>query len=321
MVIVKGPRKHAPSPLTLATHGLGFIKSSVDLLSDDDPSEQQSREVVVLLAVGVELLLKSRLLSEHWSLVFEDVDSARESNLIDGKLKSVGPEDCLNRLRYICGEKISTDTEDRFKKFWEFRNRVVHFADRKLSAASLRSQAHLVLSELVDLTTRQDFVPSEVAPRLDELRRALMSMTSYVELRRQALEDALHQAGDASFYCTSCDQRAFVMQEGSGVCLFCRLDYDHYSEIASLHLEREHGYSWHDPRADGAIAHCLACEAWGGVVLERQHSPVMRCLQCWATTDRSELLRCMPCNHWHAPASRSGPYACLDCQRPLDKST
>lgn len=314
---MNGPRKHAPSPLTLATHGLGFIESSVDHLSDDDPTEQQSREAVVLLAVGVELLLKSRLLSEHWSLVFEDVDSARESDLIDGKLKSVGPEDCLNRLRHICGEKISADTEDRFKKFWEFRNRVVHFVDRKLSVDSLRSQARLVLSELVDLTTRRNFVPPEVAPRLEELRRALISMRSYVETRRQALEGALHQAGDASFYCTSCEQRAFVMRDGRGVCLFCRLDYDHYSEIASLHLEREHGYSSNDPRADGAIAHCLACEAWGGVVLERRDSPVMRCLQCWATTRQSDLLRCVSCNHWHAPTSRSGPQACLDCQRPL----
>ena len=317
---MKGSRKHVPLPLTLATHGLEFIESSVALLSDDDHLEQQSREAVVLLAVGVELLLKSRLLSEHWSLVFEDVDSARESDLADGKLKSVGPEDCLNRLRHICGEKISADTEDRFKKFWEFRNRVVHFVDRKLSIDSLRSQACFVLSELVDLTTRQHFVPPEITPRLEGLRRALISMRSYVEARRQAVEGILHQAGNASFYCTSCEHRAFVMREGRGVCLVCRLDYDHYSEIASLHLQREHGYSANDPRADAAIAHCLACEAWGGVVLERQLSPVMRCLQCWATTNQDDLLRCMSCSHWYASARGSSPHVCLDCRHPLDKS-
>lgn len=306
----------APSAETLARHGLDFIESSVQRLSADD-SEQQSREAVVILAVGIELVLKARLLSEHWSLVFKDINTARESNLMDGTLQSAGPEECLNRIRHICEDKVTPATESRFKDFWRFRNRIVHFVDHKISIDSLRSRAYLVLSELVDLTARPHFVPPELAPSLEGLRIALLSLASYVEVRGKEIKDLLRESGDASFCCTTCGQRAIVMREERSVCLFCRVDYSHYAEVAELHLEREHGYTWRDPRAASAIAHCLACEAWGDVVLERQGSGVMRCLQCWTTTDQSGLLRCLSCEHWYAAATAEAPQVCLDCRGPL----
>ena len=84
-----------------------FIESSVARLAQD-PSDQESRESVVLLAIGIELLLKSCLRGVHWSLVFEDVDHANEVDLAQGSFRSARPDQCIDRLLNICRIEVPT---------------------------------------------------------------------------------------------------------------------------------------------------------------------------------------------------------------------
>lgn len=197
----------------------------------------------------------------------------------------------------------------------EFRNQVVHFAS-PIAAASLRARAFDVLSELVEVAVRPGFIPAEAVPQLDGLREALLQMERYVVARRAAIADRLAEARDASFFCPTCGQRAFVMREGECSCLFCLFEYSHYSDIVEAHLEREHGH----PSHGGEVATCLACDAWYSVVLERQNSATMRCLQCWRATNQVTLCQCSSCDHWYTSTKTGEPGQCSDCGRPLARN-
>lgn len=303
-----------PSPMPLVLHGLDFIKSSVARLAAEAPSDQQSREAVVLLAIGVELLLKSRLLAEHWSLVFDDVSKANLSMLRLGTLKSAGPKDCLDRLEGICDVPVTRRARKSLTDFWEFRNRVVHFAS-PMPSASLRARAFDVLGELVELAVRPGFMPTEAVAELDGLREALLQMEQYVVARCAAIADRLTEARDASFFCPTCGQCAFMMRENERNCSFCLFEYDHYSDIVEAHLEREHG----SPAHGREVATCLACDSWYSVVLERQNSTTMRCLQCWRATNQATLCQCSSCNHWYTSTKTGEPGECSDCGRSLPR--
>lgn len=305
-----------PSPNTLVTHGLDFIESAVRLLGTETPSEQQAREAVVLLAIGMEALLKFRLMSEHWTLVFDKVENAKVSALRDGSLRSAGPEDCIKRLREICGVDFRGPAARTLQEFWEYRNKVVHFATH-VGAAALRSRAFQVLSVMSDLVFRRGLLSGDAGDAVQRharLHDALLAMEGYVTARHESIAGELAQAKEASFYCPYCNQCAVVLRDGARLCLFCLSDGETYGEITSHHLEREHGFGLLRD-CGGANASCLDCEGWWSAVLQRKGSPTLRCLNCWRAADRSAVLKCDTCNHWFIPP-RDGLAACPECETP-----
>src|SRR5262245_42592734 len=123
----------------LVDHGLDFIDVAAEALVT--VTDQRSARLAVLhLAIGVELLLKARLLKEHWSLVFEDVRKATPAALMNGDLKSVAPEDCLERLSSIADVRVNKHHTDALKELRKTRNALVHLP-RSFNTASLKVQA------------------------------------------------------------------------------------------------------------------------------------------------------------------------------------
>ena len=77
----------------LISHGIDLILDAVERLATKPggatPSDRDSRYAVLHLAIGAEVLFKSALLREHWSLVFEKSDGASLASLASGDFRSV----------------------------------------------------------------------------------------------------------------------------------------------------------------------------------------------------------------------------------------
>ncbi|MDQ0604807.1 hypothetical protein QF037_009152 [Streptomyces canus] len=58
---------------------------------------------VLHLQAAAEVLLKARLLREHWSLVFKNPGQASEHRFLDGDFESCGIDATVRRLRQIVG--------------------------------------------------------------------------------------------------------------------------------------------------------------------------------------------------------------------------
>jgi hypothetical protein len=82
---------------------------------------------IINFATGIELMLKARLVKEHWALVVERTSDANKADFMEGRLRTVTPKDAVERLRKICGEAISKDADKAFQSIADHRNKVIHF--------------------------------------------------------------------------------------------------------------------------------------------------------------------------------------------------
>ena len=103
---------------------------------------------IINFATGIELMLKARLVKEHWVLVVERTSDANKEDFLEGRLRTVTPKEAIERLRKICGEPIPKDAEKAFQSIADHRNKVIHFfheatsdgADPALREAVTREQ-------------------------------------------------------------------------------------------------------------------------------------------------------------------------------------
>lgn len=82
--------------------------------------------MIINLSTCMELLIKYRLLEEHWAFLFDDINKARECNFDTGDFVSVNFVRGIERLRNLC----EIDTQKYFtasQQLQKYRNRVVHF--------------------------------------------------------------------------------------------------------------------------------------------------------------------------------------------------
>jgi hypothetical protein len=82
---------------------------------------------VINLATAIELVLKARLVHEHWALVVNRPEKASLSTFQNGSFHSVGAEEAIERLRNIAGQVISREEEACFRELRDHRNKLIHF--------------------------------------------------------------------------------------------------------------------------------------------------------------------------------------------------
>ena len=111
--------------LKLSENSIDFLISAIEnIKKEEDP--RSWKYALVHLASANELLLKSFLEKEHWSLLFENINLAKKKSVESGEFKSVTFETCLDRLKNIRGMKFDERDEKSLRTIQTYRNRVVH---------------------------------------------------------------------------------------------------------------------------------------------------------------------------------------------------
>ena len=81
---------------------------------------------VIHFSTSVELFLKARLVSEHWSLVVVKQQSVNLQQFKAGSFQSVTIKEATNKLENIVCSKLSNQTIDAFQKVADHRNKIIH---------------------------------------------------------------------------------------------------------------------------------------------------------------------------------------------------
>lgn len=71
------------------------------------------------LQAAAEVLLKARLIHEHWSLVFQDPGNATRRKFESGDFNSVGLADTVKRLRDVLGIDVGEKAESALARLSE----------------------------------------------------------------------------------------------------------------------------------------------------------------------------------------------------------
>lgn len=273
---------------------------------------------VIHFCAAVEMLLKARLMKEHWSLIVSKPDQANLAKFMAGDFISVTLEDARARIRDVAGEDIGDDAYNSFRALANHRNKMVHFfhnglesdekAKAQIVAEHCRSWFHL--HRLLNLwdTYFHDF-GSEIA----HADRAMKGHRKYLAAKFKALKtelDAARKAGTTPKACSACGFKAAIPDElddqvASLRCLVCdhtetqvELECPHCGE--SIVIANE-GYA--------------TCEHCGGAI-EPEHLVDALTKDVVGTKDYFETglpANCGTCEGYHTVVERGDHYFCANC--------
>lgn len=99
-----------------------FELSAMDLFKEPKLS-------IASFSTALELLLKVRLVKEHWGLVFANPQEINYSAFLKGGFVSIGFKDAIKRINGIhtTHKEIDDDVREAFLKVAGFRNSILHF--------------------------------------------------------------------------------------------------------------------------------------------------------------------------------------------------
>ncbi|MET8270738.1 hypothetical protein [Streptomyces sp. NPDC005096] len=285
-------RRRRDMDFTPVRNGMDFLLSAFDHLSQRDgvPGRRDLKYAVLHLQAAVEVLLKARLIREHWSLVFSDPGKAKKADYDKGSFTSCTVLAAVDRLNNIVTLQITKEQRQAISSLADTRNALTHLGHTG-SVYAVEAQAATVLDFLLS------FIHEELRPALsseaayvkatmEQLSTRLGQVKALVKQRSQRLERELRPLADRVVQCGECQQWAFVLGEDEPSCRFCLATCVDGHDAAVSQLERG--------TAD-AIAHCPTCE-WqyytvvvGARVAKNKTASVDLCFHCLTDYAREDV--------------------------------
>lgn len=223
---VPTPEDLEAKKLALLERSLTFLRrSTVDLV--DSPADS-----VIHFAAGMELLLKTRLFAEHWTLILKKPHGYEWHNLWthgeDGNPITIAASEIIDAVGKVTGVQLSR-LRGPFDSIRKLRNKAMHLLiheeDRPLIAAAQWScwhQAYLLISREWSCALGNDFV--EKARSLDE--ELIQSNRPYVEARFRDLQEvgSYKRAKNRGLLavCPECGQESALLERCAGSGLFAK---------------------------------------------------------------------------------------------------
>lgn len=329
----------------LAESGFDFLLRAAKLLPHDPKFS------LVCSSIGIELILKARLLREHWSLVLDKPGEADRALFLKGAFRSVSIEGAIQRLERVCGLYFDPTQKKALRALQETRNRVVHFVHDAFTTDSAPSEATTILAEqlrawfyMQTLTLdhwAEDF--AQFSPKRAEIEIAFRNLRAYLQVRFDGLANALNAlkvSGIRVDECPSCGFQAMsVRGDGTrreGECRVCGLG-DLWLEFACPHCSKQTqfheivdatcdeceskielsdlvgkgGQFEVDENAKEGVAYCMTCEFAKAKSVVGKDGQFI-CLSCLST--QSRVGTCGYCGEDIAPDEpETSVFGCLMC--------
>ncbi|NML55137.1 hypothetical protein HHL19_35585 [Streptomyces sp. R302] len=263
---------------TPVSNGLDYLDSAVRHLEGRKPPNAYDLKYAVLhLHAATEVLLKVRLVKEHWSLVFADPGKATLQAYSNGSFASCTIADAVKRLEGVASLKISEDGKQAIHTLQRTRNGLTHFGHVE-SAHGVEAQAAAVLSFLLDFINTHLKNEPDVTLTMAELRARLQRIKRLVRDRMNQLSGVLKPLMHRTVRCIECSQWALVVGEKVITCRFCLYEYGEPAAAAVDYVL--------NIRYPGDLGQCKDCEEltlFKGRVASDKKRDRLICFACGVT--------------------------------------
>lgn len=300
---------------SLTRNAFDFLQRGID---EFDTNPKYS---VIHVCAAVEMLLKARLMKEHWSLIASKPDQANLAKFMAGDFISVTLEDARARIRDVAGEDIGDEAYGSFRALANHRNKMVHFFHPEMDSDD-KAKAQIVAEHcrswfhLHRLLNRWDSYFRDFGDEIARADRAMKAHRKYLSAKFKALKtelDAARKAGAVPRACTACGFKAAVPDDlddqiASLRCLVCdhaetqvEIDCPHCGEPVVIANEGyaacEHCGKQIEPEhlADALTDHAAA------------HIAIADGDDSWGPAN------CGACEGYHTVVKRGDHYFCTSC--------
>ena len=274
----------------LAANAFDFLEKASSQL------EKEPKYSVINFFTGIELLLKARLLCEHWTLIYADPSGANQGGFTKGNFKSVAIDTALQRLKAVVGAKISTRATEVFDELRRHRNQLMHFyhadygespsAEALANVAAEQCRAWSYMYSLLTKEFRNEFKAFE--DRIEALQKSISKTRSFLAFRYEDLKPSIEKG----------KERGTQFSE----CWFCKYEASPCKEVAAPLFE----------------CSCLVCH--------HKHSVLIHPCECGGTAEIEELGegKCAKCGNEfdldglvdHYSESDDSQIHCSECEGP-----
>jgi len=338
MSIVKDPLAGLPRDLT--ENGLAFLHRSVGEMSGSATLRSLSFAVVDL-AAAVEVLMKARLVREHWTLICSEPDKATVTQLMAGTAKTVTPDQAIKRLENVVGVAMSDGGHAaRVVELVSLRNRAIHFAMVGIDPVGLQGPLGRGLDFVLwflDTEFREqgdETVQELIEDSIERLTTEVGQLKALVAARLASIAEELDTA-ELCVECPRCRQPTLMLLDGQvSRCAFCLWKPIDGEECASEYAAAVLGTSHYEAVKDGGewpVHPCTTCAATAMVEGIEQLRPdpasinrseplcdwkapaYWGCFACGTTADRTELDHCTRCGTLTDRGDDNGVPVCGDC--------
>lgn len=287
----------------LLENGLDFILSSANQLMqvNDKNTEMENKRLLkyslLHLFSGIELVLKYRLLQEHWTYVYADMNKASKKDFFDGNFQSASCEDLFIRLDRLCGIEIKQHIKNEVNKLKELRNKAMHFeisGNMKSIESHINKNITFIIRFITDHLIISDLTENERC-LLTEIKSVLRALKEHYDNALLLAEKIAKERGISGCFetCMECGEDYLWIYDGSGECLFCEEKYDGEG-LAKSYLAKQGIYEY--DTVDGGEYPCYDCPDCGQTSFIISHDyDFARCFSCETQYSINEIDFCSSC--------------------------
>ncbi len=283
--------------------------------------DESPKYSVIHFCAAVEMLLKARLMREHWSLIVSKPEQANLAKFMAGDFVSVTLEDARARLRDVASEDIGDDAYASFRALANHRNKMVHFFHNALENDE-KTKAQIVAEHcrswfhLHRLLTRWDGYFHDFGSEIAHADRAMKGHRKYLAAKFKALKPELaaaRKARNAPKVCSACGFKSAIPdaldhQIASLRCLVC----DHVETQVELEC----------PHCDKPIVIAndgfITCEQCGESIEPKHLAEALTDhgaahIAMMDGDDSWQPINCGNCEDYHTVVRRGEHYFCTNC--------
>lgn len=200
----------------LVNNAIDFLDSSLDNL------DKRPKNSLVDFYTSIELFLKAKLMSEHWTLIISKPENANINSFQEGDFHSIFLDDAVKRLQYILNEPLSKEVIDNFKALGEHRNQIVHFSHTDYSDLNA-TKANIMVEQWSSwyflhnlLTLQWKNIFKKYLPEVRRIHQIMMEQTEFIKARYKELEPKIQikiKSGKEVIKCEHCKMESAIIEK------------------------------------------------------------------------------------------------------------
>lgn len=284
--------------LALQENAKDFIEKGLSYIIEDEVKDYKFS--ILHIYSGTLLFLKDVLYKEHWSFIFQDIDKAKKSDLLDNKIISVNFSTLLFRLENLADVRLDKKLIEDLEWMQKERNQIEHFYN-PINHHEVRSRIATLLGNLItfindlhksdpDFDFENDYDYRHKYQSLFEvLQKYSLEFETYIEKRSTRIKKGL-EACDVLIQCPLCKQHTLEVKtdDEKTICHFCLSEH-----TTDMFYDKFNPIRFDSNTLDIADSdNCPSCNSYK--LYENIHELI--CFNCFERYKHSELFNCYRCN-------------------------